>query len=69
MYGRTGVDHHNSRKVYVYSPDNILLYTFDSQTQAIKALGISRTSFYRYLDSGKVFYASKGNYIFTSSLS
>ena len=41
--------------INIYSPEDSLLHTFPNATEAIKNLDISKTSFYRYLNTGRIY--------------
>ena len=60
--------YHKSTKpvrIYIYNPDLLLLYEFDSVSESARKLEIPRTTISTYLDTRKVY---KKMYIFSTSI-
>nr|QNH92705.1 hypothetical protein [Wolfiporia cocos] len=51
-------------EISVYSPNGDLLCTFLKPSEVLKALPISKTSYYKYLNSGRIF---KNQYLIVAS--
>ena len=44
-----------SPTIKIYSPDGSLLHTFSKPSEALRKLDMSKTTFYRYLNSGRIY--------------